>query len=50
MLMELKTWLEALALFSPVAASGLLGALTIRFGAESRPVLDERLHDDRPNW
>ena len=45
-----KTLLEALALCGPVAALGLLGALSVRFGTETRPVLDERPHDERPNW
>jgi hypothetical protein len=45
-----KTLLEALALCGPMAALGLLGVLSIRYGAETRPVLDERPHDERPNW
>jgi hypothetical protein len=38
-----------LSLAIAVAPFALLGALALRYGAESRPGFDERRYDGRPN-
>jgi len=42
--------ITALAILTPIAVFGVLDALAIKFGAESRPGFDERIvREHRPN-